>query len=293
MSTGYPDFWRRAWMVITMFFITLKDTPHSYIGQANKVPAVKAGEDGLEFVAHPTTLAALTEKEHDSLTGVTSDQHHAQIHAHASHTGIGADDHHAQAHTLASHSTKAHAELSDVTKDQHHNEDHHARHEDGGADIIVPPIHHTRHETGGADEVAGLVFPFVWLDPPVYVMDTSIAPFDWTDIDITALTTPNVAKAVILCIETYFYLTYTSNYGKRASWEARFRKKGSLSESSSAKIGSSTGIITADYAEADRLSGMILCEVNGDEIFQVKLSDVGTKVWTVLNFWVSLVGYIK
>ena len=47
-------------------------------------------------------LAQLVEKAHASLTGVTSDQHHAQ------------------AHTLGSHSTKAHAELTGVGASDHH-----------------------------------------------------------------------------------------------------------------------------------------------------------------------------
>lgn len=49
---------------------------------------------------------------HDGLSGVTSDQHHAQTHNLASHstkahselTGISSDQHHAQVHTLGSHS---------------------------------------------------------------------------------------------------------------------------------------------------------------------------------------------
>jgi len=40
------------------------------------------------------------------------------------------------AHTLASHTTKAHAELTNVTSDQHHAENHYTRHEAGGADEI-------------------------------------------------------------------------------------------------------------------------------------------------------------
>ena len=47
-------------------------------------------------------LAQLSEKAHDSLTGVTADQHHPQ------------------AHTLASHSTKAHSELTGIGKSDHH-----------------------------------------------------------------------------------------------------------------------------------------------------------------------------
>jgi len=53
-------------------------------------------------VAGDLNLADLAEKAHDSLTGVTSDQHHPQ------------------AHTLGSHTTKAHAELTNVTENQHH-----------------------------------------------------------------------------------------------------------------------------------------------------------------------------
>ncbi len=44
--------------------------------------------------------------------------------SHDSIDGVSANDHHAQAHTLASHSTKAHAELTDVTPDQHHTQIH-------------------------------------------------------------------------------------------------------------------------------------------------------------------------
>lgn len=36
---------------------------------------------------------------HAALSGVSPDQHHAGVHAHVSHTGIGADDHHPQIHT--------------------------------------------------------------------------------------------------------------------------------------------------------------------------------------------------
>lgn len=94
------------------------------------------GTDWVEILRSEAVsrLASLVDHAHASLSGVSSDQHHAESHTHASHTAIGADDHHAQAHTLASHSTKAHTELTDVSKDQHHNEDHHARHELGGDD---------------------------------------------------------------------------------------------------------------------------------------------------------------
>lgn len=91
-------------------------------------------------------LAGLTEKAHGSLTGVTSDQHHAKVHGDAEHsksyiegsevpthetdptvdatlkgvTKAQVQDHTPKAHTLASHSTKAHSELTGVTASQHH-----------------------------------------------------------------------------------------------------------------------------------------------------------------------------
>ncbi|MBA7496910.1 hypothetical protein ES702_07519 [subsurface metagenome] len=65
-----------------------------------------------------TRLAQLSEKAHGSLTGVTSDQHHAE------------------SHTLASHSTKAHSELTGVTPDLHHAQNHETRHRSGGDDEL-------------------------------------------------------------------------------------------------------------------------------------------------------------
>lgn len=114
MSTGYPDFWFRAWMLITMYFLELKDTPGSYLAQALKTVRVNAGESGLEFTPLYTRLTDLLEKAHDSLTGVTSDQHHAELHS-AAHEDGGAD------------------EISLEGLDVPH---HHLTHENGGDDEI-------------------------------------------------------------------------------------------------------------------------------------------------------------
>ena len=69
-------------------------------------------------------IATVPSVGHGDLTDVTSDQHHAQSHAHSSHSGIGTDDHHAQAHSLASHSSEAHSELTGVGTDDHHAQAH-------------------------------------------------------------------------------------------------------------------------------------------------------------------------
>lgn len=324
-------------MIVAMYFLTLKDTPGSYVDQANKVPAVNAGESGLEFISPYSgyglatnigtagikgrfyfatdtgilyeddgtawveitrseakiRLAQLSEKAHASLTGVTADQHHAELHAIDSvlvHSGVITDTQHG-VRTLAN--AHAHGHISGVTSDQHHAKDHGERHEDDGDDPVTPLIHHLRHETGGLDEVAGLVFPLKMIDPGEWIMTTSEGPFDWTDIDVSAYTTPDVAKAVLLQISTNLNLYYSGNYGKFAASEARFRKKGGTSEGSSPLAKAYTGVVTADYYEYARASGFVICEVDGDEIFQVKLLDVGSKVWTVLGFNISLIGYFK
>lgn len=86
-------------------FIVWRDTGAAWV-------EIARGEAGLR-------LAQLAEKAHGSLTGVTSDQHHAQ------------------AHTLASHSTKAHAELTGVGANDHHAQLHQAQHQVGGGDSLV------------------------------------------------------------------------------------------------------------------------------------------------------------
>ena len=71
--------------------------------------------------------------DHSQLTGVTSDQHHAQ------------------SHTLVSHSTKDHSELTGVTANQHHAQLHQAAHQQGGGDANAGT--HAINITGNADTV--------------------------------------------------------------------------------------------------------------------------------------------
>lgn len=64
---------------------------------------------------------------HADLTGVTSDQHHAQSHTHASHTGIGTDDHHNKVHThvnAGEGGTVSHDDLTGVSVNDHHAQAH-------------------------------------------------------------------------------------------------------------------------------------------------------------------------
>lgn len=81
---------------------------------------------------------SITNKTHASLTSVTADQHHTQVHAiggadhsgtlaHSALSSVTADQHHAQVHAIggADHTgTLAHSALATVTADQHHAQSH-------------------------------------------------------------------------------------------------------------------------------------------------------------------------
>lgn len=70
-----------------------------------------------EYIAHThshdTELTGVSVDDHHAqvhthshdteITGISADDHHAQSHTHASHTGVGANDHHAQAHGDSDH----------------------------------------------------------------------------------------------------------------------------------------------------------------------------------------------
>lgn len=74
---------------------------------------------------------------HGNLSGVSSDQHHAQVHSlpGTDHTGgISATQHGALAAIASAH---AHTDLSGVTSDQHHAQLHQAAHQSGGGDALA------------------------------------------------------------------------------------------------------------------------------------------------------------
>ena len=71
-------------------------------------------------------LASLIEKNHSSLTNVTSSQHHTKT--------VAGDI------NLADLAEKAHASLTGVTSDLHHAQDHASRHVNGGADEITSKL---------------------------------------------------------------------------------------------------------------------------------------------------------
>jgi len=95
------------------------------------------GADDLESLLR---LANLAERSHSSLTGIGPSDHHVKT------TSLADITDHDLAHhalgtvvphdALANLTERSHNSLTDVTPDQHHSENHHARHESGGADKI-------------------------------------------------------------------------------------------------------------------------------------------------------------
>ena len=315
MATGHLDWWFRGLLSLYMRFIELKDAPSSYEDQAGKNVRVNEDETGVEFGGayledgldadkgdagrkgrlylatdtkilyeddgtnwverlrgeSVTRLAELADKAHDSLSDVSSDQHHAELHE----------------------GTHDHDNLLNVTSNQHHAEDHHARHELLGTDIVTPTIHHTRHETGGADEVAGLVFPLVLFNLPDLIKVCDALDFEWTDLDISAYTGADTAKAAILCAQTNLTVYVNEAANKYAMTEAVFRKKGGHIETIAPKHRCCTGTATAANRGYGSATDNFIVAVDANEIFQVMLHNYGNQNPNVSTFYLYLVGYFK
>lgn len=114
--------------------------------------------------------------DHNSLTNVTSDQHHAKSHAHdgvdgsgvvnhASLAGVSADQHHPKSHAhngVDGSGVISHISLNGIGPDDHHLENHRFRHISGGADAflssdLLEAIVKRLRESGGATLTLGSV----------------------------------------------------------------------------------------------------------------------------------------
>jgi len=97
-------------------------SPNDGFAVWNEATNVQKVYNGTVWVLFGSTI------NHTNITGVTSDQHHAQAHSLASHstkahselTDVTSDQHHPQDHSLGSHSSKAHSELTNVNPGDHH-----------------------------------------------------------------------------------------------------------------------------------------------------------------------------
>lgn len=107
-------------------------------------PEVTTSVRGFMSAADKTKLDGIAtgaQADHDSLSGVSSDDHHAQVHdiQGADHIASGLS----AGHVLRATGTSTfgfgsfdHSFLGSVSADQHHNEDHESRHDAGGADEL-------------------------------------------------------------------------------------------------------------------------------------------------------------
>ena len=132
---------------------------------ASVVPTIK----GTVTWVSTDEIGAISTPAHSTLTGVTANQHHNQVHSisGADHTGslahsalasIGANDHHGQVHSIsgADHTgTLTHAALGSVTADQHHAQSH--NHSSASDGTTLSPA--TFNIPGGIGFSAATAFP--------------------------------------------------------------------------------------------------------------------------------------
>jgi len=93
----------------------LVDGTRQLTGDLSVAAGVKI--DGVDISLHAHTGSdGSTQVSHASLTGVSADQHHPQIHAHSTHTSIGPDDHHTALIGLTGDSGTAVPDASDYVQ---------------------------------------------------------------------------------------------------------------------------------------------------------------------------------
>lgn len=220
--------------------------------------------DPSEILEEPPTdgevgKAATSNWSHDH--DADPDAHHAAFVA-ADHTAIGdGAPHHAAAHTLASHSTKAHAELTDVTENQHHARQHAlnagADHTGRAALSQMPDGTLSYVLTGqgaGVDPAyaaaAGGGSKVVWKEPSERALSLTgkTATITWTDLDLTAYTSADAKIAIVL-------LTVHINTSGMTGSAVFIRKNGTTSPYFPRQYGIS-GVDNDNYSYGSHLIGL-------------------------------------
>ena len=115
------------------------------------------------------------------------------------------------------------------------------------------------------------------------------AATDWTDVDISADTGADTAKAALLAAQLDFNATFSGN--DHSVMTGLLRKNGSLETAILPRIrGDSINIFTAGQGSYSKTACMLIAECDSSEIFEVKLQ---TEAGTPLNivFKVDLIGY--
>jgi hypothetical protein len=112
---------------------------------------------------------------------------------------------------------------------------------------------------------------------------------DWTDVNISADTGSDTAVAALLSVQITGTITnYASN--TYMAIQGIFRKNGSSETVVLQKITASDNHDGA-YAHTAIASGMVIVELDANEIFEAKFQDIGTRAVTSQDLKVYLMGY--
>ena len=150
----------------------------------------------------------------------------------------------------------------------------------GGGDAVH---NHTSDAEGG---VLGGILKF--MTTPVNKVNWTVVTA-WTDVDISADTGADTAKAAYLAVELNFD---PSASGATNEMTALFRKNGSSEVAVLPRLrGYARDQAGYFITQRCRNAGMIVVECDVSEIFEVKLQDDIGSVATALTFKVDLIGY--
>ncbi len=193
-------------------------------------------------------------------------------------------------HTHASNAEGGKLDWDDIWTDAVHS---HASNAEGGQldwdDVWTDAVHdHSSNAEGGVLTSTGSTLAFI-VPPTNKVSWTTLT--DWTDVDISANTGTDTAKAALLAVE--LDTTQSAGAGVQVKLSGIFRKNGSSATTNLPRVAASF-FATVNYADCSRSAAMLIVEVDASEIFEVKLQDdLNAAYATITAFKVDLIGYFK
>ncbi len=153
--------------------------------------------------------------------------------------------------------------------------------------IWTDPVHtHLSDAEGGVLAYSALKF----LATPVNKVNWTVAT-DWTDVDISADTGTDTAKAALVQLTVDIYRAQSGAGGSYAGALATLRKNGSAVTSNLARQRTLVPYITTTIDQRAANGGLFTVECDGAEIFEVKLESIGAIIWSTIGFTVDLIGY--
>lgn len=192
-------------------------------------------------------------------------------------------------HTHASNAEGGQLDWDTALTDAVHS---HASNVEGGQldwdDVWSDAVHdHSSNAEGGV--LTSTASTLTFLTTPVNKINWTAAT-NWTDVDISANTGGDTAKAALLAVE----LSFSNPYGGSGTSKETglFRKNGSSETAVLSRIKGSCHSTAAGQADAFDGACNIIVECDGAEIFEVSLSESGVTPAGIV-FKVDLIGYFK